>query len=134
YVLEYADIEENIAHMVHIPKNENYNYSYFSFADGGKIVQPDPPKNTWDIVFTRYRIVYYDLGMTYTVNGVLLNPYNTTAAEDTTTRFAEMNSEKALQLSYSNHRDIVGYDWKVYNFTTERYVINQHVNYVIKNR
>lgn len=135
YVMEYADLEENITHTIRIPKDENYNYSYFTFADGGKIVQPDPPKNTWDIVFTRYRIVYYDLGgITYGVSGVLLNPYNTTAAVDSTTPFVDLVGEKIFELQYTNHRDVIGYDWKEYSFATERYKIFPNKNYVIKNR
>lgn len=135
YILEYADLDEAITHTISIPKDGNYNYSYFSFAEGGKVLQPDPPKNTWDIVFTRYRYIYYDLdNFPYMVNGVLLNPYNTTAAEDTTTPFAELDNTKILSLPFSNQRDVIGFDWKEYNFDTERYEINRNKNFVIKTR
>lgn len=135
YVLEYADLDEKITHTISIPKDENYNYSYFTFRNGGKTIQPDPPKNTWDIVFTRYRYIYYDLdNFPYMVNGVLLNPYKTTAAKDTSTAFADLEGTKITELQYSNHRDVIGFDWKEYNFNTERYEINRNFNYVIKTR
>lgn len=135
YVLEYADLDEKVTHTISIPKDEDYNYSYFTFADGGRVIQPDPPKNTWDIVFTRYRYIYYDLdNFPYMVNGVLLNPYNTTAAEDSTTPFAELEGAKILELQYSNHRDVIGFDWKEYNFDSERYEINRDKIFVIKSR
>ncbi|HEY9178497.1 MAG TPA: HmuY family protein, partial [Flavipsychrobacter sp.] len=135
YVLEYADLDEKVTHTITIPKDENYNYSYFTFRDGGKTIQPDPPKNTWDIVFTRYRYVYYELdNFPYMVNGVLLNPYRTIAAKDTSTAFADLEGTKITELQYSNHRDVIGFDWKEYNFDTERYEINRKKTYVIKNR
>lgn len=135
YVLEYADIQETITHTISIPKDGRYNYSYFSFTDGGKVLQPDPPKDTWDIVFTRYRYVYYELdNFPYMVNGVLLNPYNTTAAKDTSVSFVDIDYTKVLNMQLSNHRDVIGFDWKEYNFDAERYEINKNKNYVIKNR
>lgn len=135
YVIEYADMNEGITHVMSIPKDANYNFSYFTFDDGGKVIQPDPPKNTWDIVFTRYRIIYYDLdNFPYMVNGVLTNPYKTTAAKDSVTAYAELEGEKILTMNYSNHRDVIGYDWKRYNFTTERFEIQKANNYVVRNR
>jgi hypothetical protein len=35
-------------------------------------------------------------------------------------------------MHYSNLRDVIGYDWKVYNFTSGQYVARSNVNYVIK--
>lgn len=135
YVIEYADLNEDIAHVVTIPKDDNYNYSYFSFDNGGNVLQPDPPKNTWDIVFTRYRFIYYDLeNFPYMVNGVLLNPYKTKATKDSTYSFDTLEGQVILDLNYSNHRDVIGFDWKVYNFTTERYDIAKKYNFVIQNR
>jgi len=138
YVMEYADLDETTAHTITIPKDEKYNYSYFSFAEGGKIVQPDPPKDTWDIVFTRYRYVYYGYNngqdFAYMVTGVLTNPYNTTTAADSTKKFAELNGEEITKLKYSNHRDVIGFDWKEYSLSAGAYNVNTAKNYVIKNR
>ncbi len=135
YIMEYADLDESFAHTITIPKDDNYNYSYFSFVDGGKIVQPDPPKKTWDIVFTRYRFIYYDLeDFKYIVSGVLTNPFNTECAADSTSKFDEIEGIDLINLPYSNHRDIIGFNWKEYNFSAERYEINSNQNYVVKNR
>lgn len=135
YVIEYADLNESYARIITIPKDDNYNYSYFSFDNDGYVLQPDPPKNSWDIVFTRYRFIYYDLdNFPYMVNGVLLNPYKTKAAKDSTNSFDALEGQAIIDLSYSNHRDVIGFDWKVYNFTTERYEIAKQYTYVINNR
>jgi hypothetical protein len=80
YTIEWAPLEDKgTPATVHLAKDPAYNYVYFSFAKG--IVNPEPPKNTWDVVFTRYRPLIYDNTtkqyIPYSVTGVLLNPYNT---------------------------------------------------------
>ena len=135
YTIEYADLKDNVGHIITMPKDDNYNYSYFTFDEGGKVIQPDPPKNTWDIVFTRYRFIYYDLeNFTYIVNGVLTNPYNTTTAADSTTAFTELEGTEILKLPYSNHRDIIGFNWKSFDRDKEIYTVHPNKNYIIKNR
>lgn len=133
YVMEYGHLDATQPHTIVIPKDYNYNYSYFSFYEDGRLVYPDPPKAAWDIVFTRYRIIYYDLdNFPYIVNGVLTNPYKTTTARDTTSKFTEIEGAKLLDYNYSDHRNIIGYSWKTYNYDKERYTINQSYNYIIK--
>lgn len=135
YTIEYGDINELDGHILTIPKNYDYNYAYFSFDNNGYTLQPDPPKDSWDIVFTRYRIIYYHLdNFPYQVNGVLINPYKTKAARDTITAFSEMNNANINALNFTDHRNIIGYDWKVYNFDKERYEIDQKKVFVIHNR
>lgn len=136
YTIEYADIDESITHIATIPKDPAYNYSYFSFYGDGQIVQPDPPKDTWDIVFTRYRIIYYDLNnFPYIVNGVLLNPYKTEAyAPDSSKGNVTFEGPEVLTLPYTNFRDEIGYNWKKYNFDTQRYEVDKEKMYMVKNR
>lgn len=136
YVLEYGNIDETSAHIIHIPKDPAYNYSYFTFNEEGKVIQPDPPKDTWDIVFTRYRFIYYDMdNFPYIVNGVLTNPYKTMAYAPDSTQTAEgIPVEEVPGLPFSTHRDIVGFGWKHYNFDKQRYEILKDKDYYIKNR
>lgn len=131
YVLDYGELGDNSLQSVTIPKDAQYNYSYFSFDNGGTVVYPDPPKSQWDIVFTRYRYIYYDLdNFPYFVSGVLLNPYNTSALPDSSNTFKDIqyNSNSSI---FSNHRDIIGFDWKSYNFTTGMYDVKPGKNYII---
>ena len=136
YILRYGDVESSLLSTIIIPKDPSYNYAYFSFEDGGKVVSPDPPKDTWDIVFTKYRYIYYDLdNFPYLVSGVLLNPYNTTALPDSSDAFASITYNSNLVANtFSNHRDVIGFDWKRYNFNTGLYEVNSHKSYIIKNR
>ncbi len=135
YVMEYGDIEDQAAQVIRIPKDERYTYAYFSFKDGGKVVQPDPPKDTWDIVFTRYRHIYRHLdNFKYIVSGVLLNPYKTSAFEDSTKGYAAIEGDWIIAETYSNHRDVIGFDWKKYDLDKGDYSVNQDKTFVIKNR
>lgn len=136
YILEYGDIEESKPHTITIPKDGDYNYSYFAFSDGGMILQPDPPKDTWDIVFTRYRFIYYDMdNYPYIVTGVLTNPHKTMAyAPDSTQEAEGIDESEVMSLPYSNHRDIIGFGWKHYNFSEGKYEVLKDKDYYIHNR
>lgn len=136
YVMEYASLEEDISHTITIPKDNDYNYAYFSFFEGGKVVKPEPKKDTWDIVFTRYRYIYHELDdFPYVVTGVLLNPYKTTGlAVDSTKKFTEVEGEWVLQQDYSNHRDVIGFEWKSYDIDKRVYTVHPEKSYVVKNR
>lgn len=139
YVMLFGDLRSAKTQMINIAKNSNYNYSYFSFSEGGRIVNPEPPKNTWDIVFTRYRIVYHHLDkFPYPVTGVLSNPYNTAITEDTVTGYPNIKSGNLLAYKFSEHRDIIGYDWKILKLNRSTgessYAIDKNKVYIIKNR
>lgn len=136
YTIHYGSQFDAVPHVFEIPKNDEYSFIYFSFGQNGHLVQPDPPKQSWDIVFTRYRYIYYSLGnFPYEINGVLLNKYETTAAIDSVTKFYDINRATAAQLPFSDARDVIGgFGWKSYNFSTSRYDVNPAMNYIIRNR
>jgi hypothetical protein len=135
YVLSYGDINSTSLSTIIIPKYSIYNYSYFSFDNGGTLVNPEPPKETWDIVFTRYRYIYYDLNnFPYLVSGVLLNPYQTYGTADSSTSFTAITYSSAAANEYTNQRDVIGFDWKTFDFGTYRYNVKQNKCYVIKTR
>lgn len=93
---------------------------------------PDPPKTDWDIVFTRYRYIYYSLNnFPYLVSGVLSNPYNTWVSPDSVNNFTAINAP-APPNTYTNKRDVIGFDWKNYNFDNGRYEVRKEKNYIIR--
>jgi hypothetical protein len=138
YVLAYADLKSDITNTIIIPKNTNFNYVYFSFDNNGMIVNPEPPKNTWDVVFTRYRHIYHELeNFSYPVNGVLINPYSTTAAKDSTTPYEKVQSALLTSLKFSNMRDVIGFDWKFFDRTQptiSKYVVDRNKIFFVKTR
>lgn len=136
YQFRFANLDGSEEKAFTLLKDTNTNYSYFSFDDGGKAVSIEPGKNKYDILFTRYRYIYYDLHpfLPYSVNGVLLNPNNTFAAADSITPFDSIDYAFATTMSFSSKYDAIGFDWKAYNFTTSIYEVNRAKCYVIKNR
>lgn len=138
YTLAYGDLADNDLKTITIPKNNDYNYSFFSFGNGGEVVNSEPPKATWDIVFTYYRYIFYDLDMPYLVSGVLLNPYKTSAFLDSTTEYTQLDYSTTTNRVYSNHRDAIGYTWKDVKINTQtntaEYTTRPDKVYVVKNR
>lgn len=116
-----------------VDKNTDYDFSYFSFDQGQ--VQPEPPKNSWDIVFTVYRYVYHTQAypnFPYEVRGVLLNPTGTLAAMDSIHSFEQIDLQMASAMKLSNARDVIGFEWKTYS--GGRYVVDRRKNYIIQTR
>lgn len=133
--LAYGNIDALQLDTIVIPKFQDYNFTYFSFDNGGQLLQPEPPKSTWDIVFTRYRYVYYDLdNFTYLVSGVLLNPSNTMAMGDSINHFNAIQFDSNLLPQMSNKRDVIGFDWKKYNFDNGKYDVKTTKSYVVRNQ
>jgi hypothetical protein len=137
YVMQYGDIDSQAPQTIEIPKSINYNYTYFSFNGSNHIVAAEPPKNTWDIVFTRYRHIYTNLNnFKYIVTGVLLNPYKTTGLADSTTGYSNISMATISGQSLVTARDVIGFDWKAYDYTssTARYVVDPKKCYVLRTR
>lgn len=136
YTLAYGNLSDPQPHIVTIPKDNNYNYTYFSFSKG--VIQMEPPKDTWDIVFTRYKNIYYELNnFPYTVTGVLLNPYKTTAVQDSITGFENINQTDLNKYKYSNFRNVIGFDWKTFDYShpeTASYIVNPKKCYIVNTR
>jgi len=139
YTIEVGDMAATQGTSVVLPKDTQYNFIYFSFADG--IVRPAPPKTKWDIVFTRYRTVFKGLNpdgsdMPYLVNGVLTNPYRTTAGDDSSHNydFNTFSLEDAEKFTQYPDRDIIGYDWKLVNIQTAEYTVLPKRIFVVKDQ
>lgn len=135
YTLKFGDINSASLSQIRITKDPAYSYVYFSFDNGGIQVFPEPPKDSWDIVFTRYRYIFYELeNMPYLVTGALLNPWKTTAMADSISGFGEIDYDKIIYGNFSNHRDVIGFDWKEFDFGTGKYITFPQKCYVVKTR
>ncbi len=107
-----------------IMKDPDFNFIHVKFEnDSLKTVSIEPPKTDWDILLSQYgTTLYTDDGIPtpYFVRGVLLNPYKTEAALESSVPFDSLSWEAAAGLDYSSRRDAIGHDWKepVINFET----------------
>jgi len=133
YEVKIADIDGSNMVQKTILKDAAYNMVFLSFRTSD-VVKIEPPKDKWDIVFTQYTHIFYDTEeiMPYLVTGCLTNRYNTTAAKDTVTAFAQIGFSMAESMPLSKAINVIGYDWKTYANNT--YTTNTKWNYIIKNR
>ena len=122
-----------------LEKDENYNYVFYSFTGG--IVKPEPPKKDWDLLFTRYRYIYYHYNpdgsdFPYYVNGVLSNPYLTQSGDDSTKayEFYDFTLDNASAFTLYPDRDVIGFDWKTANINDGSYKVNAKAIFVIKDQ
>ena len=135
YTIAYTDLYGqrplSIDYIPRVPEKLNV---YFNFDKGGVVLDIEPDKKDWDFCFLRYRTVYYDLNppFPYLVNGIHINTYKNEAAVDSTLNFYKIDLSTALSLKFKEQRDVMGFDWKVYDFNNQHYKARDFVNYVIK--
>ncbi len=133
YSIRYANLDGSQFQELSFSKNADYNFIYISFDQG--IVAVEPPKNSWDLLFTQYTtlVTQQSTGIVenYSVNGVLLNPYKVKAAREFSKPFTEISYTDLLNYTFTQQRDIIGYDWKDYDFDLSVYIIYPNKVYLI---
>lgn len=139
YKIKAGPLEATVGSDYTLAKDDKYNFIYFSFNNG--IVTPEPPKKDWDILFTRYRTVYYKYNpdgsdFPYPVNGVLTNPYKTQSAGDSTKsyEFYPFSLEQANGFTLRADRNAIGYNWKAVNINTGQYTVRPKSIYIVKDQ
>lgn len=134
YTLRFAKLDGTEDTTMTITKDDAYNFAFFSFNNGGGVLPIEPPKETWDLVFTQYTHIFYDeVPVTpYLVTGCLLNRNNTKAILDNTIAFEDITFEYAESKMLSSNINGIGYDWKFYDFDTGSYLVFSEMNYIIQ--
>ncbi|MCS6896268.1 MAG: HmuY family protein [Bacteroidia bacterium] len=89
-----------------------------------------------DLILTRYIHPFYDQPEEfrwYPVLGALIGENVQAAVVRTSeTPYEQMNFALAQRLSFSDKGDVIGYDWKRYDFSTGTYVIDLSRYFVLK--
>jgi hypothetical protein len=133
WIFNYCNLNETAPNQITLQKNDLYNASFFSFLNGGKQVQIEPPKEDWDICFTQYTHIFQDLNnIPYLVSGAILNKYIVEGSENFTTDFIDVNFESTITHPTNTIKDIIGYDWKYFDFDIGKYAIDPSQNFIIK--
>jgi len=130
YTIQWGALSATTFLTSTITKNSAYNFSFFSFEGQGSTVSVEPHKDKWDLVFTSYTYIYPD-GVPYLVTGVLSNR-NLTKIEQTDLSFDNVDYAYASTAAFSDDLDIIGYDWKFYDFDLATYIIQFDKVYVIR--
>jgi len=128
-------------------KNNTYNFNYFSFHQGGKIVEIEPYKENWDLVFTQYRdMVKFEQDnqfYPYQVLGTLINPYKTSIYEiPYQANFNEIDHKTCKIADWCVVSNTIGFDWKYYSLnngiyttdTSKVWLFNDNEDFMYKMR
>ena len=129
-----AESLENIKEKFRNRHPRNVNKVYFSILDNKEIKNFEPNKDDWDIQFTRYNHVYFDMNpvQSYIVNGVLLNPNKVQGFINTTMKYEDIKLIDTMSGKFLSKQDVIGFDWKYYNIDKALYSITPKNVYIIR--
>ncbi|MBL7924941.1 MAG: HmuY family protein [Bacteroidia bacterium] len=146
YEIRFSAMDNSGLTVMNIPKNPAYSLMYLSFDNNGTLVQQAPPASDWDFVFTKYTHVYFDEPpgspfRYYPVCGALLNKWRETTGmvmlKDSTpgyVPFADCAYTLANTYQFSTDADVIGFDWKYYDFGNSCYYITPDLYFVMKDQ
>lgn len=107
--------------------------SLFRFTPKG--LEP-VPITSWHISLTRYIHPFYDQPIEfrfYPVVGVLLGDNVEGAVVSSQTKpFSAFSASDVSQVSFTRRRDIIGYDWKRFDFDQNAYIVDTTRYYVLR--
>lgn len=146
YEIRFSHLDNSNVTVMNIPKDQSYSLMYFSFSNNGTVVQQAPPADDWDFVFTKYTHVYFDepVGSPYRyypVTGALLNIWNQTSGSvmklDSVPNyvpFDQFKYDNVQGMPFSGNADVIGFDWKYYDFNNSQYFITPDLYFVLKDK
>ena len=128
YSVTFASLTGTDSGTVLVPKDATRNYRYLSLLGAGQLLNIEPDKSTWDLLFTHYTTVFYvPYVLNYQVTGVLSNPSRVTAYVDSTAgSFSNLIISNFDVNKLQTNRDAIGYDWKTWTgvlYTTKTYYV-----------
>ncbi len=131
YILKIADVNGSNEVTVIVPKNTNKNFISFSF-NSNTIINVDPDKTNYDLLFSQYTHIYNDPFSIYLVAGVLINSNKVKIAQIFDKPFIDILINDTLSHPFKNYQNTIGYDWKTYSFVSSSYIIDINKCYIIK--
>jgi len=136
FVIEYANINGTDFQTKIIPKNTDKHYTAFSFEQGGEIVEVEPNKGDWDIVFTQYLATFYDLTpqLMYSVNGILINTKECKAVKVFDKEFNDINLSDVGIYTLNDSANAIGFEWKLYDFDAATYAVVPGMNFILQSK
>ena len=138
YVITYGDIDATSFNSVTISKNASYNFTFLSLENG--LVNVEPEKSSWDIVFTTSSNYFFDHATSTTVpyrfkDIVITNKGNVkvSAVEvSEVINYEDFTMADVAGLDMQDNRFGIGSSWRLFDFPTFSYTVNPEVFYVIE--
>lgn len=136
FVIQFANMNGTDFQTMTIPKNQNKHYTAFSFDNGGQLVEVEPDKSKWDFVFTQYLATFYDLSpqLSYSVNGILINHNECKGVKVFDKEFSEISSADIGTYPLNDSANVIGFEWKQYDFDEATYVVVPGMNYILQSK
>lgn len=146
YVFSYCNYNNSTPVSYTLNKISGNGLMYFSFDNGGQIVDMAPANENWDFVLTRYTHIYYEEPLSspyryYLVNGGISNKWNGITGlrmiKDSTAGyvpFEEMNRDLAEPLAFLSEANTIGFEWKAVDINTSSYTIIPNRYYLLKDK
>ena len=132
YVVSVAQIDGSNAATYSVKRDDRFNYIGFDF-DGKTVFEHEPPRESWDLVFTKYVFVFYQPEpLPYSVNGALLNPELASATEYFEGQFELIDRETAAAAVLSKRPDAIGYDWKTFILQESLYIVDSSRSFIVR--
>jgi hypothetical protein len=131
YKLSFRYLDETTIHEIILTKSAIHNRIHASLNGAGSQVYIEPEVESWDLMFTQYTHLFE--GPTpYLVTGVLTNTNTIEVALDTTKNFADINREEMDHYQFHSVQNIIGYNWKIYDYYGGVYQIRTNISYLIR--
>src|SRR5690606_38205819 len=111
---------------------DDYQFTYFNLQSNS-VVQIAPKNAAWDLVFTQFtERLYEPLVMPYLVTGTLLNRVQTKGTRLVNVDYDAIDLAYAHTLPLSDTMNVIGYNWKSFDFSDENYLVYQNICYVLQ--
>lgn len=131
YSIAFGDISSTSPNTAVIEKRNDNLFTYFSFDTGAEIVAP--ANEEFDLIFTQYTYLFTDPITPYIVSGIILNRYNTKAIEwQGEESFESIDYDDIAGINFTDDIEIIGYDWKWYDFDQGLYVVDPNQTFIIQ--
>jgi hypothetical protein len=134
YAIEIANLDASNKQSYAVLKDNSKEHILVKMnPDNLEQLNVEPNTNHWQLCFLKYRWIYYEFKppLFYQVTGVFINTNQIEVAVDSTRNYEDISQSVLPQYQFSSNRDIIGFDWKIYDFTNGKYWARKHVTYIL---
>jgi len=141
YTIKFSDLDHSNLQEVTVNVDDTYTHVYILFENPEEVLTLEPPKEEWDILFTKYMERLYDGAadtLDYSVTGALINPYKTVAYfheesyADSTWNYTDLTRDDIEPNRYTSYSAVIGHDWKYYDLDVGAYSVMRDKCFFIK--
>jgi len=139
YNLLFADPDGANQFFARVPKSTDSHFTYFTFEEGGKVVQVEPAIDSWDLLFTpfldsinhlKYIFKMDDINAVY--DGVLFNSYSRTISADYERSFESINFRYLDDYSYTSKQNYIGKSFWYWDEIYNKQAVYPLPTYILK--